>query len=370
MSDGSESRGGDRWNWYLPHRAILLLGAVLILIALAGATLGVVNSMQSETLTAKLGDRYLPLLPPVRQMRASANDFQSVAEEAFTSAAPTSTLVPQGESAAAALNKAYLRLEHLLALPGNTDLAPRLAGRWATYVATQGSLGPFLASQLRTPQTAQLAASEKAAEASLDATLATLQGTISDRLDTTANQAQAAANNARVDLLWSIAIGLTIAISVTLLLTRHAVRVERKQAEREAVQFDLTQRIAFEASLQSALEMSKAEATVFDLVAEALDQAAPAMRSELLLADSSTAHFRQVLVSQADADHAGCGVVSPDDCPAAQRARTMVFPSSTALDACPQSPRPRLLRLVRAHEHQRQLHGGLPRHHGRRLATP
>ena len=81
--------------------------------------------------------------------------------------------------------------------------------------------------------------------------------------------------------------------------------------------------------------MSKAEASVFDLVAEALSQAAPGMRSELLLADSSTANFRQVLVSTAQADDAGCGVMSPDDCPAASRARTMVFPSSTALDACP-----------------------------------
>jgi diguanylate cyclase (GGDEF)-like protein len=59
------------------------------------------------------------------------------------------------------------------------------------------------------------------------------------------------------------------------------------------------------------------------------------MRSELLLADSSRAHFRQVLVSAAPAGDGGCGVMSPDDCPAASRARTMVFPSSTALDACP-----------------------------------
>ena len=81
--------------------------------------------------------------------------------------------------------------------------------------------------------------------------------------------------------------------------------------------------------------MSKAEPSVFDLVAEALSQAAPGMRSELLLADSSKAHFRQVLVSTAQADDAGCRVMSPDECPAASRARTMVFPASTALDACP-----------------------------------
>jgi diguanylate cyclase (GGDEF)-like protein len=59
------------------------------------------------------------------------------------------------------------------------------------------------------------------------------------------------------------------------------------------------------------------------------------MHSELLLADSSRAHFRQVLVSAAEEGNGGCGVISPDDCPAASRGQTMVFPSSTALDACP-----------------------------------
>ena len=81
--------------------------------------------------------------------------------------------------------------------------------------------------------------------------------------------------------------------------------------------------------------MSRAEPSVFDLVSVALSEAAPDMRAEMLLADSSTAHFRQVLVSSAQDDDAGCGVMSPDDCPAASRARTMVFPLSTALDACP-----------------------------------
>ena len=81
--------------------------------------------------------------------------------------------------------------------------------------------------------------------------------------------------------------------------------------------------------------MSRAETSAFDIVAEALSQAAPDMRSELLLADSSKAHFRQVLVSSAQTDTIGCGVISPDDCPAASSSRNMVFGDSTALDACP-----------------------------------
>jgi diguanylate cyclase (GGDEF)-like protein len=309
---------------------------VLTLIALAGAFLGVANASQAESLNAQLTQRYLVLLPPVREIRAAASAFQVLASGAFDSAAPSSaTNVADAEADANAINKSYLTLQHLLALPGNAGLAPRLASRMSALLAAQSSLGAFLAGGSHTPQTLQLAAAETSAAANLDATLASLQATITNRLTTTAEQAHAAADRARVDLLWSIAIGLAIAGTVIAVLTRHALRVEREQSRRETVQSDITRRIAFEASLQTALEMSRAEPSVFDVVAEALSQAAPDMRSELLLADSSKAHFRQVLVSSAQSDDVGCGVMSPDDCPAASSARNMVFADSTALDACP-----------------------------------
>ena len=314
----------------------MLLGGVLTLIALAGAFLGVANVSQAESLNAQLTQRYVVLLPPVRQMRTAASAFQVLAAAAFNSSAPASaTNVAGAENAANAFNKSYLTLQHLLALPGNAKLAPRLPDQVSAFLASQSSLGAFLAGGTHTPQTAQLAAVETSAEANLDATLASLQTTVTNLVDRTSDQAHAAADSARVDLLWSIAIGLAIAGTVIAVLTRHALGVEREQSRREAIQSDLARRIAFEASLQTALEMSKAEASVFDLVGEALSQAAPDMRSELLLADSSKAHFRQVLVSSAQTDDVGCGVMSPDDCPAASRGRSMVFPDSRALDACP-----------------------------------
>jgi diguanylate cyclase (GGDEF)-like protein len=336
VSTGSKTNVRDPWRWYAPHRAIVLLGVVLTLIALAGAFLGVANASQAESLNAQLTQRYLVLLPPVREIRAAASAFQVLASGAFNSAAPSSaTNVADAEADANAINKSYLTLQHLLALPGNAGLAPRLASRMSALLAAQSSLGAFLAGGSHTPQTLQLAAAETSAAANLDATLASLQATITNRLTTTAEQAHAAADRARVDLLWSIASGLAIAGTVIAVLTRHALRVEREQSRREAVQSDITRRIAFEASLQTALEMSRAEPSVFDVVAEALSQAAPDMRSELLLADSSKAHFRQVLVSSAQSDDVGCGVMSPDDCPAASSARNMAFADSTALDACP-----------------------------------
>ena len=342
MSTGSDAisrnqnpTAKERWNWYKPHRAIVLVGIIVTLIALAGAFLGVANVSQAESLTAQMSQRYLVLQAPIRDLRGSAAAFQVLAAEAFSDAASPAALVSPAESDAQNANKSFSTLEHLLSTPGDADLAPHLASRMAAFVAAQNNLGAFLAGGPLTPQTAHLAKVEEEAQANLDASLASLQDTVSARLSATAEQAQAAAARARNELLWSIAIGVAIAGTAVAVITRHALRVEHEQARNDAVQSDIAQRIAFGSSLQTALEMSRAEPSVFDIVAEALSQAAPDMRAELLLADSSKAHFRQVLVSSTQSDTIGCGVISPDECPAALSSRNMVFADSTALDACP-----------------------------------
>ena len=205
----------------------------------------------------------------------------------------------------------------------------------AAYVAARSNLGVYLAGEKPTPQTEHIAAVEQAADTKLDTALGALQSTITSRLMATANRAKAAANAARVGLLWCLLIGVIFAVTVTTWMARKALRVEHEWTRRDAAQLDLTRRTEFEARLQRALEMAKAEVPVFDLVAEALGVAAPDLCGELLLADSSRAHFRQVLVSPSDGHDMGCGVVSPEDCPAAARGQSLVFPSSTALDACP-----------------------------------
>jgi diguanylate cyclase (GGDEF)-like protein len=322
-------------SWYAPHRAIIFLAVVLTAIAVAGGTLGVVNASRSEQATEQVTRQYLVLQPPVRQIRASVAAFQVLAAEAFTSPTPATPLVTQAVADSSSTDKTYLTLQHLLALPGNGGLAPHLAAQMAAYVAVRNNLGAFLAGVPQTAQTAHLAAVELSADTKLDATLGALQATITDRLTLAADQAQSAAHSARVDLLWSIVIGVLLAAAITAFLAGHALQVEREVSRREEVQSEFSQRTEFEARLQRALEMSKSEQPVFELVAEALDDAAPNMRSELLLADSSRAHFRQVLVSADQEGDAGCAVMSPNDCPAASRGQTMIFPSSTAIDACP-----------------------------------
>jgi diguanylate cyclase (GGDEF)-like protein len=66
---------------------------------------------------------------------------------------------------------------------------------------------------------------------------------------------------------------------------------------------------------------------------QAVAEAAPDRGVELLVADSSGAHFRQVAAIGAVGP--GCDVLSPLDCPATVRGQTSVWPDDTAIDACP-----------------------------------
>jgi diguanylate cyclase (GGDEF)-like protein len=322
--------------WYSPHRVIIALGALLIVVSVAGGTLGVVNSSNAKNLIALINGRYLILGPPVRNLRAAVADFQEIAAPVIAGSTPDTTLIASAVADSNASDKAYLTVAHLLSLPGNATLAPHLSAEMAAYVAARSKLGAYLAGEKVSALTAQIGAAESAADMKLDAALASLEANNTNRIMQAANQAEAASNAARVDLLWSIALGGIFAVAVTAGFARKALRVEHEVARKEVVQLALTDRNEFESRLQRALEMAKHEEPVFALVTEALNEAAPKLPSELLLADSSRAHFRQVLVNKAVGDGLGCGVVSPNDCPAAARGQTLIFPSSTAMDACPQ----------------------------------
>jgi hypothetical protein len=92
----------------------------------------------------------------------------------------------------------------------------------------------------------------------------------------------------------------------------------------------------FETTLHEALEISKQESDAYGVMAEALCDAVPRLQVEMLVADSSRAHFGQTLrVGDESQSRTGCGVVSPLDCSATTRGRTLVFPTSREMSACP-----------------------------------
>ena len=327
----ARSRGAGA---YSPHRSLIALGTILITVAVAGGALGVVESARAEETAARLTNQYLVLQPPVRAARAAVANFQLLADQAFAGSTSTA-LLDSAVVDSAAVDQTYLALHRLLSQPDNVGLAPDLAQLETVYVASRTGLATILTTGARSAQSALVAANEEAANKNLDNGFASLQATITSILVRTAHKVQADASDARNGLVLCLILGGAFGILATAILARKALRSEHDLARRDAAQARTTRRNEFEGQLQRALEMANTEEPVFELVTQALGEAAPHVRAELLLADSSKAHFRQVLVSPPASEESGCAVVSPDDCPAASRGQSMLFPESTAIDACP-----------------------------------
>ena len=93
-------------------------------------------------------------------------------------------------------------------------------------------------------------------------------------------------------------------------------------------------RAQMETRLQRALEMAHTEERAYGVLEDGLDLIVPGLPAEFLVADSSRAHFHQV-VSIGTKEGAGCPVSAPSECPVAGSGQTQVFANSTDLDACP-----------------------------------
>ncbi len=124
----------------------------------------------------------------------------------------------------------------------------------------------------------------------------------------------------------------TVVETLTQELTDAVFTANQQAAEREA----LGRGQKFESRLANALDMAEGEPEVIDVVERAFISIAPRASVELLLADNSHAHLLRMAQAPASTlDAPGCGVDSPDHCPAARRAQVQRFPDSDQLDACP-----------------------------------
>ncbi len=130
-------------------------------------------------------------------------------------------------------------------------------------------------------------------------------------------------------IIWAAAALLALAAAIVAAVSARRSHRRDRDARRRA------ERQRFEGELQQGLEMSRSEADVYNLLERALPVAAPGRRIEMLIADSSHAHFHRTLSTAHDGDVDGCPVVSPNDCPAATRGHTLHFRSSRELGVCP-----------------------------------
>jgi diguanylate cyclase (GGDEF)-like protein len=134
----------------------------------------------------------------------------------------------------------------------------------------------------------------------------------------------------------SVALALSAIPSVLMYRTtmRYQFKVASKSTAHELGMLAEARRREFETRLARALEMTDEEPAAYDVIQRAMHTVVPDVATELLLADNSHAHLERVVVASDDGVP-GCAVTSPDQCVAARRAQTQVFPDSEDLDACP-----------------------------------
>jgi diguanylate cyclase (GGDEF)-like protein len=126
---------------------------------------------------------------------------------------------------------------------------------------------------------------------------------------------------------------IVLTMALVLIMIGFHIRTHRVR-RRERIQVEGNRIANLESGLQRALEMAHSEQASYTLMQHAIQLSSPSLPSEFLVADSSRAHFRQVITTGADGGP-GCPVMSPYECPATDRGQTQTWPTSSAIDTCP-----------------------------------
>jgi diguanylate cyclase (GGDEF)-like protein len=223
-------------------------------------------------------------------------------------------------------------LKHALGRPGERALQQSYETASTESVQLAASL---LGTTPTDPTFATKLAGERRASAKLIAALASLESEIYDpTMRSNATTIVSGINDARNVEYLTYALLALVFSATGVVLGRSAHRDEQRM-QSDATAMKAAARFAqLDTSLQRALDMERTEEAAYGVIEQALTLIAPGVPSELLLADSSHAHFRQVFSIDPDAD-AACRVAAPEECPATMSGQTQVFEDSSHLDTCP-----------------------------------
>lgn len=153
------------------------------------------------------------------------------------------------------------------------------------------------------------------------------------------SRAPHALDRVRASLLWVLltaGVGICIAFVVARSTVRATVAQQREIEARDGLREVDARRNEQESRLHYALEMARDEEAAIGTIGLALRELRATTLAELLVADSSHAHVRRAVTTDDDGLGPGCGVGTPNDCPAVARGQTLTFADSTKFDTCPQ----------------------------------
>ncbi len=313
-----------------PHRQIQLLCliSVVTVVIMVAAVLGSLNPTKGSLKTSSSG-----LVPAIGKIDVARESYVAAAGalQQTISSDPSERAV--GISQLTALNSAgesawvaYLRID--VHLPGERELQRN----FVVHRTAALNAGLDLLSE-PVPSAASLArVTQFSNDLRLD--LNSIKELYETRVHKSLNDARREVDATERQIMVISGAALIILLTAFGVAARSARSREDRLERLDRALHEDAERNELEARLQRSLEMAHTEAATYPLVGRALTLSAPGVPSELLVADSSRAHFHQVAAAD-NSSGPGCAVTSPTECPAASWGQTQIWNSSTALDACP-----------------------------------
>ena len=318
-----------------PTARTMILCAMGLASGLTMTSVLIVSVRGADSAARELGDRALPAQVALREASRASNTGQQLLEATVQTRDPGARAIALG-AAQAALQRQdagwAVYLQHALDRPGEHALQQAYKAAAARSVALAASL---LGTGAADPAYATTFASERHASEAAASALASLQTNVYDPIVRARATAIVSGINDTRKAAYVSYSGLALVFSAIGVWLMQGARRDNRRMTDDAKEMKTEARYSsLETSLQRALEMEHSEEATFDIIAQALTIEGSDVPAEMLLADSSRAHFRQVFSTAPDAD-AACRVSAPADCPATMSGQTQFFRNSSELDTCP-----------------------------------
>jgi diguanylate cyclase (GGDEF)-like protein len=318
------------------RRMVLGRSAIAVVVVCVVAALILVPLVSARRHAQTLSTRGVVLQREVDALRTTLGDWGIQINAQLGSASPGAAIDADALSHGVQLFSSE-KLEATAALKslrtfGLDDLADRLSAARSAFDSSVSRFTSLVnSSGLSTAQVATIVDSERAAYSTMWDAAASISASVQDRVVSPA--AHDAVSDANLTIFAILILDGIVIVALIASAFVTASRVHHEDLVRRAAET----RGEFELGLQVALDMAHTEASVWGVVNDATRESVPRLDVDVLVADSSHAHFARALQTPDDSADAlrGCDVGSPLDCPAAIRGQTMSFRSSELLDACP-----------------------------------
>jgi diguanylate cyclase (GGDEF)-like protein len=310
------------------HRKVAVLGFVLLALMTCVGAVGAISVRSIQHDLEVLVDDDGRVLHELQSLHQFVLRAQLALEEASTTRAGERTSIVAAFDQALAL--ALPRWDEATNDPENQFMSTD-ADDFNTWVVQASKLRDRIAKGEGTVDLTEIRNSFATLTTSFEADILPLVQSV----ETTAQKAQERAAFARKLLFATAALGLAIGMIFARSSYRAASAQHREINERDAERLIESQRSQTQARVGQAMDYARTDTDALDAAQRALAELYPGRPTELLLADSSKAHFEVALRTPGHEGHPGCPVPNPAECPAVARGQTLVFTSSERFDACP-----------------------------------